>query len=482
MVNLTPVTSFVGVLLIIFGALMLTALPFSFSYPGGDWQAFVYSAAVTIASGAILWAARFKNDNFISKREGYLIVAMGWVSMIGFGSLPYIISGAIPNITDAIFETASGVTTTGATILTDIEAMPHDILFWRSLTQWIGGLGIIVLTVAIFPLLGFGGIELFTAEAPGPTSDKIHPRIQETAKRLWLIYLGLTALLMCLLWAMDMDFFDAINHALTTTATGGFSPRNDSIAAFDIPRIQYVIILFMFLSGTNFSVLYLFISGQFKRATGNDEFKFYILFTLILAIIVTALVWANTGTGGEKAFRDSLFQVVSLMTTTGYVSANYLEWGPAALVIIVILLFTGGSAGSTAGGIKIIRHLVFMKNSVLEFKRILHPRAIVPLRINGQVVRPQVLTHILVFLLIYLILFVLGTFALSLYGLDFETAIGAAASAIGNVGPAIGKVGPVDNFAWLPDGVKWILSFLMLLGRLELFTILVLFTPFFWRN
>jgi trk system potassium uptake protein len=482
MVNLTPVTSFVGVLLIIFGALMLTALPFSFSYPGGDWQAFVYSAAVTIASGAILWAARFKNDNFISKREGYLIVAMGWVSMIGFGSLPYLISGAIPNVTDAIFETASGVTTTGATIFTDIEAIPRDILFWRSLTQWIGGLGIIVLTVAIFPLLGFGGIELFTAEAPGPTSDKIHPRIQETAKRLWLIYLGLTVLLLGILWAMDMDFYDAINHALTTMSTGGFSPRNDSIAAFDIPRIQYVIILFMFLAGTNFSVLYLLLTRQFKKAAGNDEFKLYLLFTTVIALIVTALVWINTEAAGEKAFRDSLFQVVSLITTTGYVSANYLEWGNAVLVIIVILLFTGGSAGSTAGGIKIIRHLVFMKNSVLEFKRILHPRAIVPLRINGQVVRPQVLTHILVFLLIYLILFVLGIFSLSLYGLDFDTAIGAAATSLGNVGPGIGKVGPVDNFAWLPDGVKWILSFLMLLGRLELFTILVLFTPFFWRN
>jgi trk system potassium uptake protein len=482
MVNLTPVTSFVGVLLIIFGALMLTALPFSFSYPGGDWQAFVYSAAVTIASGAILWAARFKNDNFISKREGYLIVAMGWISMIGFGSLPYLISGAIPNVTDAIFETASGVTTTGATIFTDIEAIPRDILFWRSLTQWIGGLGIIVLTVAIFPLLGFGGIELFTAEAPGPTSDKIHPRIQETAKRLWLIYLGLTVLLLGILWAMDMDFYDAINHALTTMSTGGFSPRNDSIAAFDIPRIQYVIILFMFLAGTNFSVLYLLLTRQFKKAAGNDEFKLYLLFTTVIALIVTALVWINTEAAGEKAFRDSLFQVVSLITTTGYVSANYLEWGNAVLVIIVILLFTGGSAGSTAGGIKIIRHLVFMKNSVLEFKRILHPRAIVPLRINGQVVRPQVLTHILVFLLIYLILFVLGIFSLSLYGLDFDTAIGAAATSLGNVGPGIGKVGPVDNFAWLPDGVKWILSFLMLLGRLELFTILVLFTPFFWRN
>ena len=482
MINLGPISSFVGILLVILGLLMLTALPFSFAHPGGDWEAFLYSAAITVTTGVLLWLARFKSGNTITKREGYLIVSLGWVSMVAFGSLPYLISGAIPDLTDAVFETASGVTTTGASILTDIEAQPHDILFWRSLTQWIGGLGIIVLTVAIFPLLGFGGIELFSAESPGPTSDKIHPRIQETAKRLWFIYLGLTLLLTGILWAMDMDFFNAICHALTTMSTGGFSPQNESIAAFDLPGIQYVIILFMFLAGTNFSVLYLFLTRQFRKAAANDEFKYYALFILIFALLITGLVWWHTGLSGEKAFRDSLFQVVSLMTTTGYVSANYLEWGNAVLILVVILLFMGGSAGSTAGGIKIIRHLVFMKNSLLEFKRILHPRAIVPLRLNGQVVRPQILTHILVFLLIYLILFAFGSFVLTLFGLDFETSLGAVATSLGNVGPAIGKVGPVDNFAWLPDGVKWFLSFLMLLGRLELFTILVLFTPFFWKN
>lgn len=482
MINLTPVTSFVGILLIIVGLLMLTVLPFSLSYPGGNWEAFVYSSAITIGVGALLWIARFQKGNFVNKREGYLIVSLGWVSMIGFGSLPYLISGAIPNLTDAIFETASGVTTTGASILTDIEALPKDILFWRSMTQWIGGLGIIVLTVAIFPLLGFGGIELFAAESPGPTSDKIHPRIQETAKRLWFIYLGLTVALTALLWAFEMDFFDAINHALTTMSTGGFSPQNESLAAYDIPRVQYTIILFMFLAGTNFTVLYLGFTGQFKKVAINDEFKFYFLFVAAFTLLITLLVILHTDLTGEKAFRDSLFQVVSLMTTTGYVSANYLEWGNSVVLLVVILLFLGASAGSTAGGIKIIRHLVFMKNSFLEFKRILHPRAIVPLRLNGQVVRPQILTHILVFLLIYLIVFIVGTLSLTLFDLDFETSIGAVATSLGNVGPGIGKVGPVDNFAWLPGGVKWILSFLMLLGRLELFTILVLFTPFFWRN
>ena len=482
MIHFSPITSFVGILLVLFGILMLTALPFSFAHPDGNWEAFVYSSALTITVGVLLWLARFKGDQRITKRDGYLIVTLGWFSMVAFGSLPYLISGAIPSLADAIFETASGVTTTGASILTDIESMPRDILFWRSLTQWIGGLGIIVLTVAIFPLLGFGGIELFSAESPGPTSDKIHPRIQETAKRLWLIYLGLTLTLTGLLWAMDMDFFDALNHAFTTMSTGGFSPQNESLAAYDIPRVQYTITLFMFLAGTNFSVLYLIVTAQFRKVAINDEFKFYLLFTILFAVLITGLVLLNTDITGEKAFRDSLFQVVSLMTTTGYVSANYLEWGNTALILVVILLFLGGSAGSTAGGIKIIRHLVFMKNSFLEFKRILHPRAIVPLRLNGQIVRPQIMTHILVFLLIYLILFIFGAFVLTLFGLDFETSIGAVATSIGNVGPGIGKVGPVDNFAWLPDGVKWFLSFLMLLGRLELFTILVLFTPYFWKN
>ncbi|MBK7409111.1 MAG: TrkH family potassium uptake protein [Saprospirales bacterium] len=482
MINFTPISSFVGILLILVGILMLTALPFSLNYPGGNWEAFVYSSAITITVGTILWLVKFKNDKSITKRDGYLIVTIGWFSMVAFGSLPYLIGGSIPSLTDAIFETASGVTTTGASILTDIESMPKDILFWRSLTQWIGGLGIIVLTVAIFPLLGFGGIELFSAESPGPTSDKIHPRIQETAKRLWLIYLGLTMLLTGLLWIMDMDFFDAINHAFTTMSTGGFSPQNESLAAYDIPRVQYTLILFMFLAGTNFTVLYLFVTAQFKKVAINDEFKYYLFFTLLFAGLITVLVLWNTDITGEKAFRDSLFQVVSLMTTTGYVSANYLEWGNAVLVLVIILLFLGGSAGSTAGGIKVIRHLVFMKNSFLEFKRILHPRAIVPLRLNGQIVRPQVMTHILVFLLIYLIMFIFGTFVLTVFGLDLETSIGAVATSLGNVGPGIGKVGPVDNFAWLPEGVKWVLSFFMLLGRLELFTILVLFTPFFWKS
>jgi len=400
--------------------------------------------------------------------------------MVLFGMLPYLLSGTIPSIADALFETISGMTTTGASILTDIEAQPRGILYWRSLTQWIGGMGIIVLTVAIFPLLGIGGIELFVAEAPGPTSDKIHPRIRETAKRLWWIYVGLTCLLTVLLCLEGMAIYEAINHALTTMATGGFSTRNASMAAFG-PTVQYTVILFMFLAGTNYTILYFSLKRRWKDVWRSDEFKTYAGAVFGLAAVFAVGIHSTGKFGWEQSFRDALFQVVSLITTTGYVSADYTSYTPALTFFCFILLFIGASAGSTSGGIKIVRHLVFIKNSTLEFKRLVHPHAIVPLRLNGQVVRGRVVTHVYTFLLLYLAIFVLGTLVLSVLGLDFITAVGAMATSLGNVGPGIGEVGPVDNFAWLSPSVKLFLCFVMLLGRLELFTILVLFSPYFWR-
>ncbi|MEO1255776.1 MAG: TrkH family potassium uptake protein, partial [Bacteroidota bacterium] len=411
---------------------------------------------------------------------GYLIVALGWLFMVVFGMLPYLLSGTITSVPDALFETISGMTTTGASVLTDIEVQPRGILYWRSLTQWIGGMGIIVLTVAIFPLLGIGGIELFVAEAPGPTSDKIHPRIRETAKRLWLIYVGLTVFLTLLLYLEGMSFYEAINHALTTMATGGFSTRNASMAAFS-PTIQYTVILFMFLAGTNYTILYFGLKRRWKDVWRSDEFKTYAGAVLGLTAILALGIHATGKFVWEQSFRDALFQVVSLITTTGYVSADYTSYTPALTLFCFILLFIGASAGSTSGGIKIVRHLVFIKNSTLEFKRLVHPHAIVPLRLNGQVVRGRVITHVYTFLLLYLAIFVLGTIVLSVLGLDFITAFGAMATSLGNVGPGIGEVGPVDNFAWLSSPVKLFLCFVMLLGRLELFTILVLFSPYFWR-
>ncbi|QDH80135.1 TrkH family potassium uptake protein [Echinicola soli] len=481
MIHYKAIAKVMGGLLMLLGLLMLPGIGFSFYYKSGDQMPLIYSAFVSMAIGGLLFFSFSKEDQNIRKREGYLIVALSWIFMSIFGMLPYLVSGTLTNLSDAIFETVSGLTTTGASVLNDIEALPKGILFWRSMTQWIGGLGIIVLTVAIFPLLGIGGIELFVAESPGPTSDKLHPRIRETAKRLWYVYVGLTVLCTGLYYIGGMDFYDAINHALTTLATGGFSTKNASMAFFDVPFIQYVAIIFMFLAGTNFTVIYFGIMGKFDRVWKSDEFKAYVLVVGLIIIGLTIPVFFIGGLEFEKAFRDTAFQVVSLITTTGYVTADYTSFGHGLTILFFLLLFVGGCAGSTAGGIKFIRHLTFFKNTLLEFKRIVHPRAIVTLKINSDRVSGKIITHIMIFLLIYLMVFVIGSVMLSILGYDMLTSFGAVATCLGNVGPAIGNVGPLDNFSFFDPFTKVLLSAIMLLGRLELFTILVLFTPYFWR-
>ena len=367
-----------------------------------------------------------------------------------------------------------------------LEILPHGILFWRSLTQWIGGMGIIVLTVALFPLLGIGGVELFVAEAPGPKSDKIHPRIKETAKRLWFIYVALTVILFLMLYFFGgMTSFDAINHAMTTMSTGGFSTKNDSIAHFDSIWVQYPIILFMFIAGMNYTVIYFSLKGNFRRVWKSDEFRTYLILFIILILIVGPAISYHTDLGYERSFRDAAFQIISVMTTTGYVSADYTSWCSWLTMLFFILLFMGACAGSTSGGIKIIRHVVFVTNTYAEFKRILHPRAVIRIKVDKELVPGTVLTHILVFLLIYLLLFLFSCVVLSIVLKDmphpFLTTIGAAATCLGNVGPAIGAVGPVNNFSAIPESGKVILSLLMIIGRLELFSVIVLLTPHFWR-
>ena len=461
---------------------MFLCLPFSITEDYRDFNAFFYSGLITTFVGALFWVYKFRSSASINKREGYLIVALGWIFMLLFCSLPYKFSSENIPFSNAIFESVSGLTTTGATIFTDIESLPRSILVWRSISQWIGGMGIIVLTVAIFPLLGIGGIELFVAEAPGPTSDKIHPRIQETAKRLWAIYVGLTAILFVVLLLLGMTGFDALNHALTTMATGGFSTKNDSIAYFTDPSIHYAIIFFMFLAGTNYTVIYYGIHGKISKVWGSEEFRVYVFFVLFLIVCVSSILILNNGFNVEEAIRKSSFQIISLITTTGYITSDYTQWGTGLTTLMFILLLVGANAGSTSGGIKIIRHVVLFKNAILEFKRLLHPRAIIRIKINKKLVDGKIITHILVFLLLYLILIVVGIITLSGMGVEFETALGAVTTSIGNVGPGIGKVGPVENFSWLSPQVKYVLSFLMLLGRLEIFTILILFTPYFWRR
>lgn len=485
MIDFGAISNVIGALLVSLGLFMLTALPFSLYYQEGDATAILISAGTTLVVGALSWWYKFRVRENVGKREGYLIVLIGWLAMALFGMLPYVFSGVLTTSSDAFFESVSGLTTTGASVLNDIEAVPKGILFWRSLTQWIGGMGIIVLMVAIFPILGIGGVELFVAEAPGSSLEKIHPRIKEIAKRLWFIYLGLTTLLMFLLWALGMTFYDAINHALTTMATGGFSTKNASIAYYTSPAIQYTILVFMFFAGVNYTILYYGLTRKFQKVWRSDEFKLYIALVVLLTIVVTGSIYWNTNTPFEQSFRDAAFQIVSVITTTGFVSADYTAWTPGLSLLFFFLLFMGACAGSTSGGIKLIRHLVFFKNSYIEFRRLLHPNAILRTKVDRQVVASKVLTHILVFLLLYLMIFFLGSLIMAGILSDFErpllSALSATATALGNVGPALADLSPVDNFAAVPPSGKYVLTGLMLLGRLELFTILVVFTPYFWK-
>lgn len=480
--NSKLIVSILGLLMALNGLFMLLGLPFAV-YFQEDVFPLLVSGASTIAAGVLIWQffRRKTKNKDLTNKDGYLIVALGWLTMSVVGTLPYIVSGSITNVTDAFFETMSGFTTTGASILNDIEAVPRNILFWRSLTQWIGGMGIIVLTVALLPMIGVGGMQMFVAEAPGISPDKLKPRIKDTAIRLWLIYLGLTITETVLLMFGGMTFFDALNHGLTTMATGGFSTKNASIIE-QTPYIQYVILCFMFLAGVNFSLTYFGLKGRLRKIWENEEFKAYFTISVLFTLVTTIGIFSFTGASFEKSFRDAAFQVVSIVTTTGYVSADYTSWAPLLTVFFFFFMFLGGSAGSTAGGVKIVRHVVLLKNSVLEMKRLLHPSAIIPVRLNGKAISRNVTYHVLAFIMIYITIFVLSSILVAFTGLDVITTLSSVATSLGNIGPGLGGVGPLNNFSALPDITKWILSFLMLLGRLELFTILILFTPYFWKK
>lgn len=481
--NYRIIINIIGFLLMLTGILMLPGISFSIYYGHNDIIAILISSFITIFSGMLLWYITKNADKQqLGKREGYLIVTLGWLVMSVFGAIPFIIHGSITSFTDAFFETMSGFTTTGATILIDIEKMTAGLLFWRSMTQWIGGMGIIVLSLAIMPLLGIGGMQLFSAEVPGITKDKFHPRVKETAKRLWGIYVILTLAETLFLVIGGVGLFDAINHSLTTMATGGFSTKNTSTAYFDSAYVQYVFIVFMFFAGMNFTLHYHALHKNFEIFKKNSEFKFYISFLLGATLIIMFVHRPHHTFNLEESFRQTLFHVTSLVTTTGYVSSDYENWAPFSRIIFFILLFVGGCAGSTGGGIKFARHSLLLKNSWLEFKRLIHPRAIIPVRFNDKAVSQEIISNVQAFFLIYILIFVFGTLLLSILGLDFFTAIGASATCLGNVGPGLGIVGPVGNFSSLPDLSKWILSFFMLVGRLELFTVLLLFSPAFWKK
>ncbi|MEE9408767.1 MAG: potassium transporter TrkG [Polaribacter sp.] len=494
--NTKIIFRFLGITAILNGLFMFIAFPLSLFHDEVARWGILNAGIITVFIGLLLYFFNKPTNTNIQKKEGYLIVTLGWLTLSITGMLPYLLSGAIPNLTNAFFETLSGYSTTGSSILTDIEGMPKGILFWRSITHWIGGMGIIVLTIAILPLLGIGGMQLFMAEAPGPSADKLHPRITDTAKRLYLIYVVLTFVQFFLLKIAGMTWFDAINHAMATVSTGGFSTKADSIAFYNgQPLIQYIIIVFMFIAGTNFVLTYFALKGKVQKVFQSEEFKYYFFGVLSISAIValvilfsqdpnleTTLAHPKVLGETESAIRHSLFMVISVVTTTGFVTADFTMWSFFATGIFFALFFTGGSAGSTSGGIKVVRHIVMLKNSFLEFKKALHPNAIIPVRYDGKTVNQTIVFNILSFFIIYMLIFIIASVILTFLGLDFISALGAAASSLGNIGPAIGSVSPVDNFAHLSNAAKWFCSFLMLIGRLELFTVLILFTPFFWRK
>ncbi len=464
------------------GVAMLLALVVSAIYNESDLKGFALSAGLNLFVGAvIIWFTRNASKD-IGKREGFIIVSLVWIVFSLLGSLPYIFTGSIPNYTDAFFETMSGFTTTGSSVLNDLESMSHGILFWRSLTQWLGGMGMIVLSLAILPIFGIGGMQLYIAEVPGPTPDKISPRIRQTAARLWVIYLIFTIAQVLLLWLGQMPLFDSICHAFTTMATGGFSTKQASIAHWPSVYIQYIFILFMFIAGTNFTLSYFAIRGKFSHLIKDEEFKFYGLIVSLFTIIIFTGLFISSETGIEKVFRDALFQVVSIITTTGYATTDYLLWKPVLVALIFAAFFTGGSAGSTGGGIKIMRIVLLLKNGYYELKRMLHPNAVIPLKFNNHSVDSKIVTNVLAFFVIYFMIFGVSTIIFMLFEPDLETSMGAVATSLGNIGPGLGSVGPAETFAHIHPAGKWFLSFLMLLGRLELFTILVLFSPSFWKQ
>jgi trk system potassium uptake protein TrkH len=487
--NLKTILNILSALLTIMGLTMLFPAFVSWLYDENDMISCLQSAGLTILIGLPIWFITRKSRK-LRNRDGFIIVTFSWIITAIAGALPFYLTGAIPNFTDAFFESMSGVTTTGASIIGNqltlphlingIESLSHGILFWRSFLQWIGGMGIILFTIAILPLLGVGGVQLFKAEVPGPVADKIRPRVRETAKLLWIVYLGITVLETLLLGIAGMGWFDAICHAFTTMPTGGFSTKNASIEAYNSGAIEYIIIIFMIIAGTNFSLHFRALSGNINSHITDKEFKVY--FSLILYVtLIIFLRLALHGEISEENFRASLFQTVSLVTTTGFSSADYELWPYFVQCVLLCLMFVGGMGGSTGGGMKIIRVFVLFKYMALATQRMLHTKAIIPIRIGNRFISEDVISNTLGFFLFYVSIFIFTTVALTLMNVNLESAIGAAASAIGNIGPGLADFGPTDNYALLPDFGKWLLTFCMLLGRLEIFTIIVIFSRVFWK-
>ena len=473
----------IGVLLLFFGGTMLLPLIYELFIMDRNLMPLVEGMVATLVSGALLVGLfRHEKTETMSQREGMAIVAIGWTAIGLFGALPFYFSSASFTFVDAFFESVSGFTTTGSSILTDIEGLSHGLLLWRSFIQWLGGMGIIVLSIAILPFLGVGGMQLYKAEVPSPVPDKLKPRIRDTAAILWKVYALFTVAEVLLLLAGGMNLFDAMNHAFTTMPTGGFSTKNASVAHFDSVYIDVVITLFMLLAGINFSLHYQLLKGRPLAFWRDSECRFYLALCLILTLMVGYDVYRTVYPDAGQALRYAAFQVVSIVTTTGYATADYELWPGMSQIIIFLCMFIGASAGSTGGGMKCLRIMLGFKYCYKELFAMIHPRAVSHIKIAGKTVPEDVVRSVLGFLALYMLLFALSTILLAGIGVDFVTALGAVAATIGNIGPGFGMVGPVENFAQIPYWGKWLLAWCMLLGRLEIYTLIILVVPEFWRK
>jgi len=479
--NLKALLYLLGALLIFLAATMVLPVIVSLIYGEGDLIPLMISSAITAISGGILFiTCRIKHELRI--REGFALVTFAWLAFALFGSLPFYLSGYIPSFTDAFFETMSGFTTTGATILQDIEILPHGLLFWRSFTHWLGGMGIILLSLAILPLLGVGGMQLYKAEVPGPEHDKLSPRIKDTAKILWEVYIIISLVEAILLYIGGMNVFDALCHTFGTMATGGFSTKNASIGYYNSAFVDYVIIVFMLIAGINFSLHFATLKGDLKSYTKSPETLFFLSLIFIGTLAIYLDIYLFHAYSAQDALQKSLFQSVSIITTTGYGTDDYEQWGAASQLVLFVFMFLGGCAGSTGGAMKIIRSLVLLKFGLNEIKRLIHPNAVLPVRIGHRTIPREIVSNIAGFFLIYLVIYVIGVIFMALLGLDILTALGSVAATIGNIGPGLGSVGPTDNYASIPATGKWILSFMMLVGRLEIYPVIILLTRSFWKK
>lgn len=483
--NTKLIFRFQGGMLVLESLFLLLSFFVGIYYNEYLYSAFLLPALIAFVPGILGVLLTGKYETKLGKRDGVLIVTTIWLLFSLIGMLPFLLSGSIKSVTDAFFETMSGFTTTGASVLNNIEELPHSVLFWRSLTHWIGGLGIIVISLALMPMFGFSAMNLFSAEASGPTKDKLSPKISETARQLFIIYLVLTILESMLLRFAGMGWFDAVCHSFGTIATGGFSTKQASIAAFHSPLIEYIIIAFMIFSGVNFSLYYFLYKMKAVKLMRNDEVKLYFIILIIFVSLLTFVQIHSEGfawTNLESYIRNALFITTSTISTTGFTIVDYGSWSVFSWYLIVLLMIIGASAGSTAGGVKVVRVLIVFRYMSLEFKRFIHPNAILPIRLNEQSVEETVVERVLAFVFLYFALVLFGATVLSLNGLGFVESFTGMITCLSDVGPGLGSIGPAYNFSGLTDFSKWFLAFVMMIGRLEIFTVLLIFTPVFWRK